>query len=332
MTTVAISTQLHNPSGDIYALRLLRDAGFEIKLISNKRFSQGNASDEEEIDILQGAAAVLAAGERYTKNVIESLPDLRVIARLGVGFDKVDLEAANANNVLLTITPNANHEAVAEHTIALIMSVAKSIVMGDKAVRDGKWPTESLRPIRGSSLGIIGLGRIGQDVAYRALAMKMNVIAAEPHPNMEFILQNNIQLADLDTLLQESDFVSLNCALSNKTRGLIDRKKLALMKPGAILINTARGGLVVEKDLVEALASGHIAGAGLDVFEIEPPGKDNLLYTMNNVVMSPHMAGNDTLSVENMRNEAAQFVIDLFNGNWPDDAIVNKELKNIWTW
>ena len=332
MTTVAISTPLNNSSNDIYALRLLRDAGFEIRLINNKRFSQGNASDDEEIDILQGTAAVLAAGERYTKNVIESLPDLRVIARLGVGFDKVDIEAVNANNVLLTITPNANHEAVAEHTIALIMAVAKSIVMSDKSVRDGKWPTESLRPLRGSSLGIIGLGRIGQDVAYRALAMKMNVIAAEPHPNMEFIRQNNIQLADLDTLLQNSDFVSLNCALSNKTRGLIDRNKLALMKPGAVLINTARGGLVVEKDLVESLASGHIGAAGLDVFEIEPPGKDNLLYTMNNVVMSPHMAGNDTLSIENMRNEAAQCVIDLFNGTWPDNAIVNKELKNTWTW
>jgi phosphoglycerate dehydrogenase-like enzyme len=311
---------------------MLKRAGFEINLIENDRFPRGHASDEEEIELLQGASAVIAAGERYTRKVIESLPDLRSIARLGVGFDRVDVPAATANDVVLTITPNSNHEAVAEHAFALIMAVAKSIVSKDKAMRAGEWPTRPLMPIRGATLGIVGLGRIGRDLAVRALAMKMNVLAAEPQPDMDFVHENGIQLLDLDALLKSSDYVSLNCALSEETRGLINRHKLALMKPTAALINTARGGLIVEADLIEALKSGQMGGAGLDVFELEPTDPDNQLYTMDNVVVSPHMAGNDVLSVEDMGNEAAQCVIDLFNGRWPDGAVVNNELKGRWSW
>jgi phosphoglycerate dehydrogenase-like enzyme len=311
---------------------LLKGEGFEIRPIDNDHFSHGNASDEEEIELLQGASAVIAAGERYTRKVVESLPDLRVIARVGVGFDTVDVAAATANDVALTITPNSNHEAVAEHAIALIMAVARSIVSRDKGMRAGGWPTQPLMPIRGTTLGIVGLGRIGRDLAVRALAMKMNVLAAEPQPDMDFVHQNAIQLLDLDALLKNSDYVSLNCALSEETRGLIDRHKLALMKPTAVLINTARGGLIVEADLIEALKSGQIGGAGLDVFELEPTDPDNQIYAMDNVVVSPHMAGNDVLSVEDMGNEAAQCVIDLFNGRWPDGAVVNSELKGRWSW
>jgi phosphoglycerate dehydrogenase-like enzyme len=211
------------------------------------------------------------------------------------------------------------------------MAVAKSIVSRDKAMRAGEWPTQPLMPIRGATLGIVGLGRIGRDLALRALAMKMNVLAAEPQPDMDFVHEHGIQLVDLDALLRSADYVSLNCALSEETRGLIDRHKLALMKPEAMLINTARGGLIVEADLVEALKSGQIGGAGLDVFELEPTDPDNPLYIMDNVVVSPHMAGNDILSVEDMGNEAAQCVIDLFNGRWPDGAVVNNELKGRWS-
>ena len=332
MITVTISPRLHAHNEDVMFIRMLKEEGFAIKLIDHDHFSHGHASDEEEIELLNGASAVIAAGERYSRKVIESLPDLRVIARLGVGFDSVDVGAATANDVVLTITPNSNHEAVAEHAIALMMAVAKSIVSRDKAMRNGEWPTHPLMPIRGATLGIVGIGRIGRDLAVRALAMKMNILATEPQPNMDFVHANGIQLLDLDTLLKTSDYVSLNCALSEETRGLIDSHKLALMKPGAVLINTARGGLIVEADLIEALQSGQIGGAGLDVFELEPTESDNDLYDMDNVVVSPHMAGNDIQSVEDMGNEAAQCVIDLFNGRWPDDAVVNRELKGIWNW
>jgi len=332
LTTIAINPLSHVSNEEVPFIRMLKGEGFEIKLIDDDRFPHGNASDEEEIELLHAASAVIAAGERYSRKVIESLPDLRLIARVGVGFDSVDVAAATANDVVLTITPNSNHEAVAEQAIALIMAVAKSIVSRDKAMRAGGWPTQPLMPIRGATLGIVGIGRIGRDLAVRALAMKMNVLAAEPQPDMDFVHENGIQLLDLDALLENSDYVSLNCALSKETRGLIDRHKLALMKPGAVLINTARGGLVVEADLIEALKSGQIGGAGLDVFELEPTDPDNDLYTMDNVVVSPHMAGNDILSVEDMGNEAARCVIDLFNGHWPDGAVVNNELKGRWSW
>lgn len=332
MTIVAVSTFPYVTSREVTFVRMLEKADFEVRMIYDDSFSHGHSTDEEEIALLQGASAVIAAGERYTKKVIESLPELRVISRVGVGFDSVDVSAATSNDVILTITPNSNHEAVAEHTMALIMSVAKSIVSRDKAMRSGGWPKETLMPIRGSTLGIVGLGRIGRDLAARGVAMKMDVIATDPQPNLEFVEKHAIQLVTLDHLLKTSDFVSLNCALSEHTHRLIDRHSLALMKPTAVLINTARGGLVVESDLIEALESGQIGGAGLDVFEIEPTAKDNKLYSMDNVVLSPHMAGLDTLSVEDMVNEAAQCVIDLFRGRWPEEAIINGELSGKWIW
>lgn len=331
MTTVAVST-IRVSNEEATFIRMLKGHGFDIDLIGNEHFAHGNASDEEEIAILRGASAVIAAGERYPASVIEALPDLRVIARFGVGFDKVDVAAATANDVLLTITPNSNYEAVAEHAIALIMATAKSIVSKDSAMRRGEWPTRPVKPIRGSTLGIVGLGRIGRSVAVRALGMKMNVLAAEPFPDEAFVRENGIRLVDLETLLAESDYVSINCALSESTRGLIDRRRLALMKPDSIIVNTARGGLIVEADLIAALEAGRIGGAGLDVFEQEPTSPDNPLYSMDNVVVSPHLAGNDDLSMEDMGNEAAQCVIDLSQGRWPEGAVVNDELKGRWTW
>ena len=331
MTTVAVST-LRVTDEEVAFIRALKSHGFEVKLIGDALFSLGHASDGEEIELLTGASAVIASGERYPASVIESLPDLRVIARFGVGFDKVDVAAATAHDVVLTITPNSNYEAVAEHAMTLIMAVAKSIASNDRAMRAGGWPTQPQMPIRNATLGIVGLGRIGRSLATRARAMRMNVLAAEPRPDRDFVRANDIQLLDLDTLLARSDYVSLNCALSDETRGLIDRQKLALMRPEAVLVNTARGGLVVEADLVEALRSGQIVGAGLDVFEEEPSDPDHPLYAMDNVVVSPHIAGNDTLSMEEMGNEAAQCIIDLSSGRLPDSAVVNNELKGRWSW
>ncbi len=331
MTTVAVST-IRVSDEEAAFIQMLKSRGFEVNLIGDERFAHGNASDEEEIAILRGASAVIAAGERYSASVIEALPDLRVIARFGVGFDKVDVAAATANDVVLTITPNSNYEAVAEHAIALVMATARSIVNRDAAMRRGEWPTKPVRPLRGATLGIVGLGRIGRSLAVRALGMKMNVIAAEPFPDDAFVRDNAIGLVELDVLLAESDYVSINCALSEATRGLIDRQKLALMKPDAVIVNTARGGLIVEADLIDALQAGRIGGAGLDVFEREPTSPDNPLYSMDNVVVSPHLAGNDDLSMEDMGNEAAQCVIDLSEGRWPEGAVVNDELKGRWTW
>ena len=160
----------------------------------------------------------------------------------------------------------------------------------------------------------------------------MKVIATEKYPDQAFVEQHGIELIDLDALLARSHYVSLHCPLSEETRGLIDRQRLARMRPDGVLINTARGGLVVEEHLLEALTSGQLRAAALDVFEREPAGTDNSLFQLDNVVISSHTAGTDTLSMENMGIEAAQCIIELSRGRWPDEAAVNGELKSSWTW
>ena len=313
-------------------VRLLREAGFDIRYTKGLEFPRGHAGDQAVIEQLLGVAAVLAWGERYTAAVLAALPELRVIARIGVGLDSVDIPAATERGIAVTVTPTANHEAVAEHAMALLFAIAKSIPRDDKAIRAGQWPVELHQPIRGKTFGIIGLGRIGRAAAVRALGMGMQVIAAEKYPDLAFVKQHGIELLDLDALLGRSDYVSLHCPLSEETRGLINADRLAKMKPDGVLINTARGGLVVEKDLLAALTAGQLRAAGLDVFEQEPTATDNPLLRLDNVVVSSHTAGTDTLAMRDMGIEAARCVIDLSQGRWPDQASVNHELKGTWKW
>ncbi len=331
MPTVVFSGDNPNDA-NAPAVRLLEDRGFDVRVVDDLMFGQGHRSDEEEIEFLQGAGGVVAWGERYPAAVLEGLPDLRVIARMGVGFDKIDLDKANERGVVVTITPNSNHEAVSEQAISLIMGNAKGTVTVDRAMRNGGWPSEPRKPIRGSTLGIVGLGRIGRSLAVRAVAMRMRVIATELYPDQEFVAEHGIELVDIDTLLRRADYVSLHCPLNDETRGFINKTTLATMNPNGVLINTARGGLVVESDLVDALKSGQIAGAGLDVFEEEPTPTDNPLYSLDNVIVSPHIAGNDQLSMVEMGLEAAQNIMDLHDGKWPGGSVVNRELEGNWSW
>ncbi len=311
---------------------LLVGAGFDLRWVDDDRLAEGSTTDEEVIELLQGASAIIARATQFPSRVLEGLPDLRVVARAGVGFDRVDVAAATANDVVVTITPNSNYEAVAEHALSLIFALAKSLLSGDKAVRAGQWARSPRRPLRGSTLGIVGLGRIGKALAVRAEAMKMRVVATEQLPDESFVEEHDIKLVDLDNLLETADFVSLHCPLTDETRGMINREKLTLMKADASLVNTARGDLVVESDLVEALRSGRIASAGLDVFEQEPTARDNPLFELDNVIVSPHVAGLDDLSTKAMRTEAANCIVSLHKGEWPTGAVVNDELKEQWRW
>jgi D-3-phosphoglycerate dehydrogenase len=188
-------------------------------------------------------------------------------------------------------------------------------------------------PIRGRTIGLVGLGRIGRSTAVRCAALGMKVIAYELYPDKEFVAKNGIELVDFDTLLKRSDFISLHCPLSDETRGLMNAAAFAKMKPGSVFINTARGGLVVESALIAALQSGHLGGAGLDVFEQEPTDPGNPLFKMDNVVVCPHLGGGDSQSIADMGAEAAQSIVTLFQGNWPPDAaVLNGSLKAGWRW
>ena len=311
---------------------MLHEAGFEDRLVVDLQFSRGHAPDEQVIEILGDAVAVIAWGEKYPERILAALPALRVVARAGVGFDNVDVAAATALGKVVTIAPNANHEAVSEHALTMILALAKSIVTGDRAMRAGNWRGYSRTPVRGKTLGIVGLGRIGRSLAVRALALRMKVIAAEKFPDVPFVEQHGIELLDLDELLARADYVSLHCPLNDETRGIINARTLAKMRPGSRLINTARGGLVVEADLGDALRRGHLGGVGLDVFAQEPTIADHPLFEFENALVSPHVAGNDVLAMQDMGKEAAQCIIDLSQGKWPEEAVVNRELKGKWTW
>lgn len=328
MPTVVITTepifQAPGPHVDI-----LRKEGFEVRFPREVPL----LTESVLLEAMHKAEAVIAGGsDPYNASVLDRLPDLRVIARFGVGYERVDVEAATKRGIAVTITPNGNHEAVAEHAMAFLLALTRHIVRNDRDVRQGRWEKDMLIPLRGKTLGIVGLGRIGKSLAVRAAAFKLHVLAYDPYPDIAFAREREIEFVDLDTLLARSDFVSLHLPLTPETRGIIDRTRLSRMKPGSFLINTARGGLVAEDDLVSALQSGHLAGAGLDVFAQEPPPLDHPLFALEKVVLAPHVAAGDTQSVHDMAMGSAQNIIDLYRGNWPAASVVNPALRNGWKW
>jgi len=276
--------------------------------------------------------AMLAGGELLSADMLDLAPRLRAIVRTGVGYDAVDVAAATARKIVVGITPGTNHESVAEHTFALLLCLTRNVVGNDRVIRAGGWDRSIVQPLRGKTLGLVGLGRIGRAVATRAIAFGMRVIAFDPVADAEFDARQGIRRLAFEELLAESDVVSLHVPLIDLTRGMINRRTLALMRPGSLLINTARGGLVVEADLCTSLASGHLAGAGLDVLVDEPPRHDDPLLGLPNVVLSAHIAGIDTKAMADMAEKAAEVVVALYRGEWPADCIVNNELAGAWKW
>jgi phosphoglycerate dehydrogenase-like enzyme len=309
-------------------LQVLREAGFE--LVFPARPLQ--LTEAELMSSLKGVSASIAGSEPYTRRVLEANPALRVIARAGVGFDAVDLAAATAQGVAVTTTPGTNQDSVAEHTFALLLGLAKELVPQHLAVKAGRWPRKANLPLRGRSLGIVGLGRIGKSVAVRAAAFGMRLLAYEPFPDAAFVKQYAVNLLPLERLLAEADFVTLHIPLTTESKYLINARTLALMKPTSFLINTARGGLVCEAALLEALKQKRLAGAALDVFEQEPVVAGNPLFDQDTVLLTPHAAGVDLQSRDDMALSAAQAIVSLSKGEWPAEKVVNPEVRSRFRW
>jgi phosphoglycerate dehydrogenase-like enzyme len=308
---------------------LLRTAGFDAFI----DFPGDHTLTEAELrQALPEADAMLAGGERLSAELLELAPKLRAIARTGVGYDAIDLAAATARKIAVVITPGTNQESVAEHAFALLLAVTRNVVNNDREVRAGGWNRSLVRPVRGQTLGLLGLGRIGRAVATRALAFGMRVVAFDPIAVPEFDAQHGITRLPLDDLLAGSDVVSLHMPLTPASQELINKETLARMRPGAVLINTSRGGLVNEADLIESLRSGRLAGAGLDVLALEPPEPGNPLLTLPNVVVSPHVAGIDSKSMADMAELAAACIAGLKQGRWPHGCVVNEEIAPGWAW
>lgn len=308
-------------------LQILREAGFEF-VYPDKPLQM---TEDEILAKLKGVQASIAGSEPYTRRVIAANPQLRVIARAGVGYDAVDVAAATEHGIAVTITPGTNQDAVAEHTFTLILALAKGLIPQHLATKEGKWPRSATLPLRGRTLGILGLGRIGKAVALRGIAFGMHILAYEPLPDKAFVEQHGIRLGALDAVIAESDYVTVHVPLMPESKYLINKRTLALMKPTAFLINTARGPLVNEADIYEALKAGKIAGAGLDVFEQEPPGKIPI-FDLDNVVVTPHAAGVDLQSRDDMALSSAQSIVALSAGGWPAAAIVNPEVRSRFQW
>lgn len=284
------------------------------------------------LPIVRDCEAVVAGSEPWPEHLIAACPKLRVLSRTGVGFDAIDLAACDKHRVVVATTPGVNHHAVAEHTIALLFGVARGFPLRDQYVRACTWKRFSTPRIMGTTLGIVGLGRIGRAVATRGVGVGMKVIAYDPYPNTEFAEQWGIELVDLDTLLRQSDYVTLHLPMGQETKHIMNADAFAKMKPGSVLINTARGLLVDEHALVDALKSGHLRAAGLDVFEVEPLPGDSPLLKMNNVLMSGHLAGLDHESQHDTLTMCADTIVSLSKGGWPTERIRNLAGVKDWKW
>lgn len=274
------------------------------------------AGKEELIDRLHDAVATIniRAYSRFDADLLAALPELRAISILGTGTDNVDLDAATKHGVVVSNTPGASAVSVAELAIALMMAAARSVAQSDAWVRAGQWRHARSVELRGKTLGLVGLGLIAQEMASMGRALGMKVIAWSRTRDEERARRAGVTLVELPELLSSADFVSLHLRASPETRGIIGESQLALMKPTAILVNTARGALIDEKALAEALEARRIAGAALDVFVQEPLPSDSPLRQLDNVVLSPHAGGVTLEASARLREMAVDNLIAFFEG------------------
>ncbi len=260
-------------------------------------------------------ALLVRSATKVTAEVIQAGKRLRVIARAGVGVDNIDVDAATQAGVIVVNAPTGNVVAAAEHTIAMLMAVARNVAQADAHVRAGQWKRDRFMgvEVRNKVLGTVGLGRVAQEVVRRAQGLGMQVIAYDPYVTAEYALQRGVTLADLDSLVEQADFITLHVPLTPQTRHLIGRERLARMKPTARLINVARGGVVDERALAEAVAAGRLAGAALDVFENEPLEADSPLRSVPNIILTPHLGGSTMEAQEKVAEDVALQVLDVLN-------------------
>ena len=259
---------------------------------------------------------MVRSSAKATAEVIAAADELQVIGRAGVGVDNIDLKAASERGIIVMNTPGANTVATAEHTMALMLSMCRNVPQAVASLSSGKWERKLFKGIelRGKTLGIIGLGRIGRRVARRSRAFGMEVICFDPYLSDDRAHEMHIERVGYDELLERSDFITLHAALTPNTRGLIGKESLAKMKPGVRIVNAARGGLIDEDALIEALRSGHVAGAALDVLTKEPPDFDNPLLHMPNVVVTPHLAASTQEAQREVGIQIVNQVVDALHG------------------
>ncbi|MBN2255081.1 MAG: phosphoglycerate dehydrogenase [Deltaproteobacteria bacterium] len=252
----------------------------------------------------------IRSASKVTAEIVEKAKNLKVIGRAGIGLDNVDVPAASKRGIVVMNTPGGNTITTAEHAISMMLSLARKIPQATSSMKSGKWEKKKFMgtEVYNKTLGIIGIGRVGSIVANRAQGLGMNVLAYDPFISPEAAGKMGIQLGSFDDVLQQSDFISIHSPLTNETRNIIDSEAIAKMKNGAIVVNCARGGIVNEKDLYDALISGKLAGAALDVFE-EEPTKNTDLISLDNVICTPHLGASTDEAQRNVAIAIAQQIV-----------------------
>ncbi len=317
MPRVLVVDKIHEAGLEL----LRRRAGIEVQEMD----SPGAA----EVAAAAGAAdAILLRTTPLPAAAIAGAARLKVVSRHGVGYDNVDLPALNARRIPLAVVGDVNAVSVAEHAFYLLLATMKRGAAYDRAVRDGAWSFRNAlaaRELAGKTLLIVGYGRIGRELARRALAFAMRVVAFDPYVGRAAMKAPVEKAEDLDAALAEADAVSLHLPLTAESRGMFDAARLSRMKPSAVLVSTARGGIVDEAALARALGLGRLAAAGLDVFDMEPPAADHPLLALDTVVLSPHSASLTEECARRMSAVAAQNCLDGIDGRLDPALVVNPE-------
>lgn len=308
-----------------------------IKILRN-RYPPPNPITEDEVleEIADVDALINVRSVPINRRIIGAAKNLKIIARHGLGYESIDVEAASERNILVTRTTGQGPHPVAEHTIGFILALSRMFIPANTSVKSGNWEIYKFvgKEVRNKTLGIIGLGAIGSEVARMArLAFQMRVIAYDPYVSEEKARDVGAKLVDLPSLLRESDYISLHTAVTKESAGILGREEFGLMKNGVFIISCARGELIDEKAFYAALTSGKVAGAALDVLAEEPPSRDNPIVKLENVILTPHVAGLTEDSSERMAISVAENVVNVLRGRLPrPETVINKSVLDAPPW
>ena len=293
--------------------QILEDAGFEIIR------ERGPLPEKRMLELVGEVDAFLCGDDEITSKVIDhGLPQLKVVSKYGIGLDKIDVEYLTAKGIPLTFCPGVNHTTVAEHTFALMLALFRKLIKEANHVANGEWVRITGNEIMGKTLSIIGLGRIGKEVAIRANAFGMKVIGFDLYWDDDFARSHKVERAQtIDEALNAGDIVSLHVNLSDETRALINKDRISKMKDGVVILNCARGEIIHTQDVIDALHSGEIGGYGTDVLDIEPPPSDHPMLRAPNTVITPHIGSRTFESVERQATMAAKNLVLALQGEAP---------------
>ena len=329
MTKTILLCEKINKKGE----QLLIDAGFKVKIASS---IQPEVLKEE----IKGVYGVIVRTSSFPKEVIEAGDALKIISRHGIGLDNIDIPQASKQNVLVANVRGANTYSVAEYAVSAMMTLGRSFFRADQLMRQGKFSDSSAslpglvsryhaggNEIKGKTLGIVGFGDIGKQIVSLTQGLGIDILVYDAFVDIDS--PDVTQVSSLDELLTQADFVSLHIPLTANTSGLINTHSFKAMKETAYLINASRGGIVNEADLKEALNSGDIAGAAVDVFETEPPQMDSPLFSADNIILTPHIAGTTQEAIENLSTGAIQNIIDFASGKLPKFAVNAEDLTKM---